>query len=107
MKSPVTSWHAIAAIGAMVLVGAAMHWLGVSDATTAVVMTLVSGTLTSMGLLHAADQQAVDEMTQKADTVVDTVKAVLVKPATTTTKPAVVVETTTTKEEQSQPKAQL
>jgi hypothetical protein len=75
MKSPVTTWHGIAAIAGAAGIGVGMHLMGVSDGTTAAVMAIVGTTFTSMGLMHASDQQVVNNLISDVNKTVDTAKA--------------------------------
>ncbi len=62
MKSPITSWHGMAAIGALVVVSVGLHVFGCPDAVIALASTAVTTLLMSMGLMHAGDQQAIDKV---------------------------------------------
>lgn len=74
MKSPITTFHGIAGIVALVLAGAALHWLGVDSATTAIAMSLIGTALVGMGLMHGADQQTVDDVLSKVNALEDVIK---------------------------------
>ncbi len=62
MKSPITSWHGVAAIGALVVVSVGLHLFGCPDAVVAIASTAVTTLLMSMGLMHAGDQQAIEKV---------------------------------------------
>ncbi len=62
MKSPITSWHGVAAIGALVVVSVGLHLFGCPDAIVALASTAVTTLLISMGLMHSGDQQTIEKV---------------------------------------------
>ncbi len=62
MKSPITSWHGVAAIGALAVVSVGLHIFGCPDAVVAIASTAVTTLLMSMGLMHAGDEQAIEKV---------------------------------------------